>query len=171
MSIIELRFLILAQLGIDIVLILVFIMVIRRLRSFNKSKSFVETIKTFQSFVSDADKIADQFNEQLTEKHEAIKRLNEQLDKRIGSLNILLNRADIMLSSKGEEVVGHNNRDNVSNNNASNNHASNNHQTEIIRMAKEGCRLEEIAGRLSIPKGEVKLVLDLKKTFYQSDKK
>jgi hypothetical protein len=38
-------------------------------------------------------------------------------------------------------------------------------------MAKEGCRLEEIAGRLSIPKGEVKLVLDLKKTFYQSDKK
>jgi len=161
MSIIELRFLILAQLGIDIVLILVFIMVIRRLRSFNQSKSFVKTIKTFQSFVSDADKIADQFNEQLTEKHQVIKRLNEQLDKRIGSLNILLNRADIMLSSEGEDVPGHNNRDN----------ASNNHQTEIIRMAKEGCKLEEISGRLSIPKGEVKLVLDLKKTFSQSDKK
>ena len=161
MSIIELKFLILAQLGIDIVFILVFIMVILRLRSFNKSKSFAKTIGTFQSFVSDADKIADQFNEQLTEKHQVIKRLNEQLDKRIGSLNILLNRADIMLSSSGGEVVGHNNRDN----------ASNNHQTEIIRMEKEGCKLEEIASRLSIPKGEVKLVLDLKKTFYQSDKK
>lgn len=160
MSIIELKFLIFSQLGIDIILILVFVIVIRRLKSFNRMKSFDRTIGAFQSFVSDADKIAVQFNDQLTEKNHLIKSLNEQMDKRIGSLNILLNRADILLSPKGEDVGGNDNKA----------ISSNNHQREIIAMAKEGCEVDEIANRLSIPKGEVKLVLDLKKTFYQSDK-
>jgi hypothetical protein len=157
MSIIELKFLIFSQLGIDIILILVFVIVIRRLKYFYNSKSLA---KTLQSFVSDTEKLAVQFNEQLMEKQRLINNLNEQLDKRIGSLNILLNRADILLSRKGTEVAG----------GQTGGLSSSNHQTEIIAMAKEGCPVEEIASRLSVPKGEVKLVLDLKKTMVQNNK-
>jgi len=154
MSFIELKFLILAQIGIDIIIIIVFIFLVRRLRYANKDKSKV--VKVFESILTDADKIAEQFKEQLEEKHHLIKRLNEQLDKRIVSLNMLLNRADILLSHGRQSAEVNDNPVSL-----------NRQQTEVIELAKEGHRVEEIANMLSIPKGEVKLVLDLKKKLSQ----
>ena len=77
------------------------------------------------------------------------------MDKRIVSLNVLLNRADAFLSSplgqeKGDDAkpVSLSAR-----------------QTKILSMEKEGRGVEEIADRLSIPKGEIQLILDLSKKF------
>ena len=155
MSFIELEFLILAQIGIDITIIIVFIFLIRRIRYPNKGNSFNKVAKIFESLLTDADKIAGQFKEQLEEKHSLIKRLNEQLDNRIISLNVLLNRADILLSSHGKEAADIK-EDPIS---------LNSQPAEIMGLAKEGHGVEEIANMLSIPKGEVKLVLDLKEKF------
>jgi len=157
MSFIELQFLILAQIAIDITIIIFFIFLIRTLRYPNKGKSFNKTAKIFESLLTDADNTAGRFKEQLEEKHHLIKTLNEQLDKRIISLNVLLNRADILLSSHGKSAA-------ECNDNAV---SLNGQQTEIIGLAKQGHGVEEIANMLSIPKGEVKLVLDLKKRFSQ----
>jgi len=154
MSFVELKFLILAQIGIDITIIIVFIFLVRRLRYLNKDK--LKVVKVFESILTDADKTAGQFKEQLEEKHHLIKRLNEQLDKRIVSLNMLLNRADVLLSHGRQSAEVNDNPVSL-----------NRQQTEVIELAKEGHRLEEIANMLSIPKGEVKLVLDLKKKLSQ----
>lgn len=156
MSFIELKFLILAQIGIDIIIVVAFIFLIRRLKSSHKDKSFDKLVKIFEPLLTNADKIAGQFKEQLEEKHLLIRRLNEQLDKRIISLNVLLNRADLLLSQRRRKADVNNKQVSLDS-----------QQTEIIGLAKEGHRAEEIASLLSIPEGEVKLVLDLKKKFSQ----
>ena len=156
MSFIGLKSLILAQIGIDIIVIVIFIFIIRRFRYLNKGKSFDNIVKILESLFTDADKIAGQFKEQLEEKHHLIKRLNEQLDKRIISLNVLLNRADVLLS--GQRRTADRDDKPIS---------LDSQQTKIMALAKEGHGVEEIATTLAIPKGEVKLVLDLKKKFSQ----
>ena len=157
----ELQLLMFAQIGIDIIIIVVFIFVVRRLRYPKKGKSFDKTVRILESLFTDADKIAQQFKVQLEEKHHLIKRLNEQLDKRIGSLNGLLQRADAVLSSHTQQEAD-----------AECNPLSlNGQERQIISLAGEGYGLEEIAKRLSIPKEEVKLVLDLKQKLSQIGKK
>jgi len=156
----ELQLLMFAQIGIDIIIIVVFIFVVRRLRYPNKAKSFDKTVKILESLFTDADKIAQQFKVQLEEKHHLIKRLNEQLDKRIGSLSGLLQRADALLSSHAQQAADAE-CDPLS---------LNSQERQIIALAGEGYDLEEIAKRLSIPKEEVKLVLDLKQKLSQIGK-
>ena len=157
----ELQLLMFAQIGIDIIIIVVFIFVVRRLRYPNKGKSFDKTVRILESLFTDADKIAQQFKVQLEEKHHLIKRLNEQLDKRIGSLNGLLQRADALLLSHAQQAPD-----------AEWNPLSlNGQERQIIALAGEGYDIEEIAKRLSIPKEEVKLVLDLKQKLSQIGKK
>ena len=153
MSFIELKFLIFAQIGIDIAIVIFFVFLNRKLRPLNSDKSLQKGAKLFESLLIDADKISDQLKEELKEKHKLIKGLNEKLDKRIMSLNVLLNRADALLSSYDGESSD-----------AKDNPASlKSREKEIISLAKEGRDLEKIAQILSVPKGEVKLVLDLNK--------
>lgn len=153
----ELKFLTFTQLGIDLIIVIVFIFLIKRFKHFNKGPSFDRPTKVFESLLIDAEKMAGQFKGQLEEKQRLIQSLNEQLDKRIISLNVLLNRADVLLSSQGEGAVeSHENRSTIDG-----------QQTEIIKLAREGQSAEKIAQILSIPQGEVRLVLDLKNKFSQ----
>jgi len=142
MSFIELKFLILAQIGIDIVIIIAFVFLIKRLKGPNKARSFDNAVHVFESLLTDADKLAGQFKGQLEEKHHLIKRLNEQLDKRIISLNVLLNRTDVLLSSRRPTA----NANDIP-------HSLDSQQTEVMKLAGEGHGVEEIANTLSIPKG------------------
>ena len=161
MSFIQLHFLILAQIGIDIAIIIFFIFFLRSLRYANASKSFNKVAKTFESLLTDADNVAERFREQVEEKHSLLKSLNEQLDKRIISLDVLLNRADVLLSSKGKRASEGNYKPAF----------LGSQQTEIMGLAKKGYGVEEIANMLSLPKGEVKLVLDLKERLSQTGNK
>lgn len=155
MSFMELKFLLFTQIGIDLIIVIVFIFLIKRFRHYDKSPSFEQPTKVFESLLLDAEKMAGQFKGQLEEKHRLIQNLNEQLDKRIISLNVLLNRADALLSSQDE--VGVESKEKSA--------ATEGQQTEIIKLAGEGKSAEKIAQTLSIPQGEVRLVLDLKKKF------
>lgn len=113
----------------------------------------------FESLITDAGKMATQFEEQLTEKHRVIKKLNEQLDTRITKLNLSFNRADLLLSSHGKGNVEADDKG-VS---------LKKKEEEIAVLAGKGHKIEEIATKLSIPKEEVSLVLDLKRRFSQAD--
>jgi len=157
MSFVDLEFLILAQIGMDITIIVVFIYLIRRLRAPKRSASLEKEVGIFESFLADADKTAQQFKEQLEEKHHLIRSLNEQLDKRIISLKVLLHRAEVVLSSHGGKVAL----------DREHSVAQKNQRLEIAELAKQGHRVEEIAKMLSIPRGEVKLVLDVREKFSQ----
>jgi len=153
MSFIDLKFLILAQIGIDFAIVIFFVLLIRKLRPINSAKSLHKGTKMFESLLVDADKISGQLREELEEKHQLINGLNEKLDKRVMSLNVLLNRADALLSSYDRGPAD-----------ANDNPVSlKSQEKEILRLAKKGLDLEKITQILTIPKGEVKLVLDLNK--------
>ncbi len=152
MLITDIKYLITALIGIDIIFFVFFIILIRRLSYLKrKDKVLEKEIKVFESLIKDADKMAGQFTEQLKAKYQFVKKMNDQLDKRIASLNILLNRSDIILSSVKE--LPENKRTGPA--------AS--RQNEILALAQKGYDTEKIAGKLSIAKGEVMLVLNLKK--------
>ncbi|MCD4715482.1 MAG: hypothetical protein K8R45_01925 [Desulfobacterales bacterium] len=152
MSSIDLKFLIFAQIGIDIAIVFFIIILIRKLRPLNNGKSLREGTNIFESLLIDADKLSSQLRKELGKKHQLIKGLNDKLDNRIMSLNVLLNRADALLTSyEGGPVDANDNP--VS---------PKSQEKKILKLAKEGLELEQIAQVLAIPNGEVKLILDLK---------
>jgi len=161
MNFLELKHLIFLQLSIDFAIFVVFIFLIRRLRLLDKGSSSLNSkLKVYESFLTDADKTSAKFKGMLQEKKDIIKKLNEQLENRIKSLNTLLNRTDALLFKHRQ-----------SNQDSHVQASLKNHTTKIIELAKEGFDLDYIAECLVIPKEEVMLVLDLKKKISQLDSK
>ncbi len=160
MSFIELKFLILAQIGIDIVIIIFFILLISRIKSIKKSSLPNNGIEMYESLLIDAKDMSGQFNEQLKEKDHLIKKLDEKLDEKIMSLNVLLSRVDSALSN-------HLDSEDIKNDPVS----FNSQEEEIIKLASQGCDRDKIAHTLAIPKGEVMLVLDIRKKMVQLGQK
>jgi hypothetical protein len=114
----------------------------------------------YESFLTDADNTSVKFKGMLQEKKDIIKKLDEQLEKRIKSLNTLLNRTDALLFKHRQS-----NQDGYVQNSLKN------HSKKIVELANEGFDLNYIAESLVIPKEEVMLVLDLKKKISQLDSK
>jgi len=161
MNIFELKHLIFLQLSIDFAIFVVFIFLIRRLRFLDKgSLSLNSNLKMYESFLTDADNTSVKFKGMLQEKKDIIKKLDEQLEKRIKSLNTLLNRTDARLFKHRQS-----NQDGYVQNSLKN------HSKKIVELANEGFDLNCIAESLVIPKEEVMLVLDLKKKISQLDSK
>lgn len=161
MNFIELKYLILLQLAIDFAIFVVFIFLIRRLRHLDKGSSTLNSkLNMYESFLTDADDTSAKFKGMLQEKKDIIKTLNEQLEKRIKSLNSLLNRSDALLFKHRQ----HHQDGDVQN-------SLKNHTKKIVELAKEGFDSDYIAESLVIPKEEVMLVLDLKKKISQFDPK
>jgi len=161
MNLFELKHLILLQLSIDFAIFVVFIFLIRRLRLLDKGSSSLNSkLKMYESFLTDADDTSVKFKGMLQEKKDIIKNLNEQLEKKIKSLNTLLNRTDALLFKHRQS-----NQDGYVQNSLKD------HTKKIVELAKEGFDLDYISESLVIPKEEVLLVLDLKKKMSQSDPK
>ena len=161
MNIIELKYLIFLQLSIDFAIFVVFIFLIRRLRLLDKGSSSLNSkLKVYESFLTDADNTSVKFNGMLQEKKDIIKNLNEQLEKRIKSLNTLLNRTETLLFKHRQSNQDGYVQDSLKN-----------HTKKIVELAKKGFDLDYIAESLVIPKEEVMLVLDLKKKICQLDPK
>ncbi len=161
MNFIELKHLILLQLAIDFGIFVVFIFLIRRLRFLDKGSSSLNTkLKMYESFLTDADNTSVKFKGMLQEKKDIIKNLNEQLEKRIKSLNTLLNRTETLLFKHRQSNQDGYVQDSLKN-----------HTKKIVELAKKGFDLDYIAESLVIPKEEVMLVLDLQKKICQLDPK
>jgi hypothetical protein len=161
MNIIEIKYLIVALIGIDIVFFVFFIVLIKRLSSLRRNRIFGKETQMFESLIKDADKMAGQFVSQLKAKNQFINRLNEQLDSRIASLNILLNRSSVLLSSynhpkKSDKALPG---------------SPSSRRSEILALAGDGYDITEISKKLSLSKGEVMLVLNLNKTTHRLDNK
>ena len=161
MNLFELKYLIVLQLAIDFAIFVVFILLIRRLRFLDKGSSSLNSkLKIYESFLKDADNISVKFKEMLKEKKDIIKKLDEQLEKRIKNINTLLNRADALLFKHRQSNQDVHVQDSLTN-----------HTKKIVELAKEGFDLDYISESLVIPKEEVMLVLDLKKKISPLDPK
>ncbi|MCD4721898.1 MAG: hypothetical protein K8S13_18865 [Desulfobacula sp.] len=126
------------------------------------SGSAVDIIEMLEPLVKESKKTAISFDKQIKEKKRLIKELNDALDSRIISINLLLSRADAL--QKKLEV--RNNQFNLE----SSSNAVLDQQNQIIEMYNQNFDIDSIAQRLSIPKGEVQLVIDLKKKIVEMEK-
>jgi hypothetical protein len=126
------------------------------------TKSSGDIIEMLEPLVQESQNSALRFDKQIKEKKRLIKELNDALDSRIISINLLLSRADA-LQKKMEE------RQKQPDLNFSS-VAVIDQQNKIIEMYNQNIDIDSIAQRLSIPKGEVQLVIDLKKRFIAMEK-
>jgi DNA-binding NarL/FixJ family response regulator len=152
MQIFDIKYLISALIGIDVLFLILILILLKRLRYINQHVSLGKEINIFESLVKDADNTAGQFNKQLKEKQHIINKLNDTLDKRISSLKMLINRSDIVLSNHDPDMT-------TEKNGARKNHSR---HAEIMQLDEKGYSIEEIAQKLSIQRGEVTLVLKMK---------
>jgi len=156
----DLKILVFVQICIDFAIIAVFIFLLRRLAALNKDTSMQKGLQIFEAVLTDAKKAATQFNQQLDEKKELINKLNQKMEQKIMSINVLLSRADAQL--KDHSQPGDAQKKPAT---------SSNLEKKIIMLAEEGHDLESIADTLAISRGEVMLVLDLKKKIAQLNNK
>jgi DNA-binding NarL/FixJ family response regulator len=160
MQIFQVNHLIVILIGIDIIFFAVLVLLFRQLRQIKQNSLLSNEIDIFESLIRDSDETAGQFNEQLKGKVRFIKKLNHKLDKRIGSLNLLLNRSNLVLSANAQtSAEGRDKQQQVKS-----------RRRKILEMAKDGNSVEAIATKLSIPRGEVRLTLNMQRTLGSESK-
>lgn len=146
---------VLIQIGIDLCLIILFIVVIRQVRAFGKRSAIpdIQEIRdTIQPVLEESRDVARQFEAQLQEKQAIIDKLNQCLDDRIGNLTGLLNRAEAGVGPEKNPGSG----------GACPHRDVRVIQREVIRLSEKGLTPEKIATTLGVAKGEVMLVLNLR---------
>jgi hypothetical protein len=126
-----------------------------------------------EPLVKDSRDAAILFDEQIKDKKRLLKGLNDALDSRIININLLLSRADAM-QKKLEERQAESSRifSTLSKEGAADvsSGALANQQDQILKMYHQKYDIDTIAQELSIPRGEVQLVVDLKKKFLEMEK-
>jgi hypothetical protein len=126
-----------------------------------------------EPLVKDSRDAAIQFDEQIKDKKRLIKSLNDALDSRVININLLLSRADAMQKKIEERqaesgrILADLSREEAVEVSAG---ALENQQHQILKMYHQNYDIDTIAQELSIPRGEVQLVVDLKKKFLEMEK-
>lgn len=159
MSILTTEFWVLFQMLTIIALLVLLVYFIRHARTSpaddpDRASEYAEKIVALmEPFLNDAEEAARMFESQINEKKQLIRDLNEKLDSRIISLNLLLNRAEACLAQTPEDFE-HVRSDNL-------------HDTQnaILDLYRQGFEPQAISEKLSVPTQEVDLVITLKKKF------
>ena len=139
----------------DAFIVVVFVVLLWKIKSVNIEDVLQEKMAVFESLLEDADRMSLQIKNSMIEKQQLLKAFDEKFEKRIAHLNELLNKADRAMASP-EPAFSEPRRSPPSD-------AS--QENKILHMFQQGLALEEIAEQLSIPRGKVKLVLELKKNL------
>ncbi len=144
------------------------------------SGSAVEIMELLEPLVTESRNVAISFEEQIKEKKRLIKELNEALDARIISINLLLSRADAQQKKMEDRQsrISHQQaipEDFVSqiSQQVSQQVALtpvDDQQNQILTLYSQNIEVESIAQKLSIPEGEVQMVIDLKEKFVAMEK-
>ena len=126
-----------------------------------------------EPLVKDSRDAAILFEEQIKDKKRLLKGLNDALDSRIININLLLSRADAMQKKLEERqaesgrIFAAPSKEGVADVSAG---SLTNQQDQILKMYHQKYDIGAIAQELSIPRGEVQLVVDLKKKFLEMEK-
>ncbi|MEA2060980.1 MAG: hypothetical protein U9P10_10825 [Thermodesulfobacteriota bacterium] len=149
-----------------------------KLDSYPAEKAAEEIIGLLEPLVAEAERAAKIFDGQIKEKKKLINGVNDALDSRIISINLLLSRAEALYRSQKESspleaCQRPNDFSNAPFNPSSSSRPSDlgkkgdvfDQQKRIIDLYTQGFGIEAIASKLSMPKGEVQLVVSLKQKF------
>ncbi len=93
--------------------------------------------------MAEIEKASDRLFNKLDDRIKALKTIEARVDKKIASLERLLTRAENITASSKESTESR--------------------QIEISRLSQKGLKIDEIASILDMPKGEVELILNIKK--------
>lgn len=118
-----------------------------------------EVLSQLAPLLKEAQSVADTFEEQMAEKKLIVSDINDALEKRVSSLTLLLNRADAMVSVKKEPQPAEETRQRITD-----------AKSRILELTQKGADIDTIADRLSLPKGEVALVVNLHTAQTQSER-
>lgn len=114
-----------------------------------------------EPLLNEAESAARVFESQIMEKKLLIRELNDKLDSRIISLNLLLNRADACLSMKPFNLNQESSYEGA---------GISDMQEAILAMFGQGIDAQAISEKLSVARKEVDLVIALKKKFIAMEK-
>ncbi|MCP3898695.1 MAG: hypothetical protein GY707_03060 [Desulfobacteraceae bacterium] len=177
------------QFIIDLFIILCFLIFVKRVANMKASNHFTENsriaqestedtaneiIEMLEPLVKESKATADSFDKQIKEKRKLINELNESLDSRIISINLLISRAEAAkedLRNLKMEVDRKSFQPLPVAQSPDLNSTVLDQQNSIIDMYNNGFDLDSIVSKLSMPKGEVKLVIDLKEKFREMEQK
>ncbi|MDX9786426.1 MAG: hypothetical protein RBT11_06610 [Desulfobacterales bacterium] len=153
------NFWIIFQLVIDLALVVLILLLIRNMKTMLRKEAARETsrevIELMAPFIKETRAVAVAFEDQLKKKKKLVYQLNQDLDNRIISLNMLLNRAKACLDDPLGALVTP---------------GQVCKQTEaILELHRQHLDVETIAKKLAMPKGEVELVIDLKTKFQPAE--
>ncbi|MBU0995495.1 MAG: hypothetical protein KJ737_23615 [Proteobacteria bacterium] len=148
------------QMVVELIIVFLILFYLRNLKTGireDASRQVVEkVIEILEPLLKEAENTAKTFERQIQEKHLLINKINEKLDARIISLNLLMARSESHLkremaapSQEGFHVYDQ--------------------QQAILDLYETGLDSESISKKLSMPKGEVDLVINLKKKFVSMD--
>ena len=127
-----------------------------------------EVLALLEPLVEESRLVADSFGEQIREKRKISKDLNDALDARIISINLLLTRASKVLKELEEqqERIRHtSSMVDAARPTVQNSFNVLDQQNQIIDLYYRKEKVQNIAEKLSIPEREVQLVVDLKEKF------
>lgn len=131
-------------------------------------RSARDIIDMLTPLVTEAKNAATSFDSQIREKRELIKSLNDALDSRIISINLLLSRAEALHQKLENQQKAFQEDRPVrpfSDPLPSGSSTVVDQQNQIIDLYFQKMDVDTIAQKLSLPKGEVQLVIDLKEKF------
>ncbi len=136
-----------------------------------------EILDMLEAVVVDAKAAAENFEEQIQEKRQLSKALNDALDSRIISINLLLSRAKTLhekLESQQDKIIQQAGslcpQTNVQPSRQTSRVNVLDQQQQIIDMYYRKKDVDSIADALSIPREEVRMVIELKEKFIAMEK-
>lgn len=154
------EFWVIIQILIDLILIVIILYLLQNLKKILQSSiskdAAEKTIGMLEPLLQEADATAKTFEKQLKKKSTLVESLNEKIDSRIISLHLLLNRAELQLNRNPVPL-------------SKNTDKTYDHQESIFHLHVKGYDSEDIARQLSLPKGEVDLVIDLKNKLIHTE--
>ncbi len=148
---------IIVQMAIDAVLIFAIVLLLFRLRQVKADGRLQAGVDGLEAVLNEAHRASEAFQRQLAQKQSLASRVVETLDAKIVSLNLQLNRADMILKSSDGKTQA-----------AAEPAAMHRHRRRIVQMAESGRAPADIARRLSVPKEEVRMVLELTRRLADS---
>ncbi|MEA1967412.1 MAG: hypothetical protein U9N77_04250 [Thermodesulfobacteriota bacterium] len=201
MNLFSIEFWVCIQFFIDLIFVIILLVFVKRLKKESKDKTEPvscagkmdrvadqaketarEIIAMLEPLVAEAEAAAKSFDGQIKEKKTLINGVNDALDSRIISINLLLSRADALYRAQKDSRIPdsafmHNHSQNVPHNPAFMQNSSQDtsrddvvdQQKNIIELYNQGFGIEAIASKLAMPKGEVQLVVNLKRKFLKME--
>ena len=137
----ELEWVVLGLIFIDLFILILFFVLVWKLKHFDVENMFNQKIQTLETLLTDADQLSGTLLKTLEDKHLILQQMDVKFEQRIARLELLMDQADQTAGSL-EAVTT---------------------EQQIHQFFQDGMTLEEIAETLAVPREKVTLVLNMQK--------